>query len=67
MEFESKIGLTFELNDLHQNPCSQTWLSSRNFVGGIYCHANFFCDANFSFVFGPNFKEVKISRGAQTA
>ena len=31
--------------------------------GKIYCYANFFCFANFSIVFGPNFKRGKSLRG----
>ena len=39
--------------------------SSRNFFRGqIYCYANFFCDANFSIVFGLNFRGQKSLRGA---
>ena len=41
------------------------WLSSRNFFqGGIYCYANFFCNA---IVFGPNFREGQTFSGGQTA
>ena len=49
------------------------WLSSRNvFRGGgegkIYCYVNFFCYANFSTVFGSNFRGQKSPRGGgQTA
>ena len=35
----------------------QCWLSSRNFFRGIYCYAN------FSIVFGPNFKGRKVLEG----
>ena len=46
------------------------WLSSRNFFWGggggkIYCYANFFCHANFSIVFGPNFRGAKVSEGGK--
>ena len=43
------------------------WLSSRNVFGGggkMYCFANFFCYADFSIVFGPNFRGTKVSEGA---
>ena len=36
------------------------------FLGGakMYCYASIFCYANFSIVFGPNFKgEAKVSEG----
>ena len=31
--------------------------------GKIYCCANFFCYANFSIIFGPNFRGAKVSEG----
>ena len=40
--------------------------SSRNFFqggGGANCYANFFCYANFSVVFGPNFGEGELLEG----
>ena len=30
-----------------------------------YCYASFFCDANFSIVFGPNFGGAKVSEGGK--
>ena len=47
---------------------ASSWLSSRNFFRGskIYCYANFFCYANCSLVFGPNFRgRQKSLRGKQ--
>ena len=39
-----------------------SWLSFRDFFGGIYCYANFFCYADFSIVFGTNFEGQKSLR-----
>ena len=76
--FISPLILPFHLNFLEEtinlsqstaenNNCAITntgWLSSRDFFrGGIYCYANFFCNANFSIVFGPNFGGGKSLRG----
>ena len=33
--------------------------------GGIYCHSNFYCYANFSIVFEPNFGGAKVSEGGK--
>ena len=33
-------------------------------MAGLLCHADFFCYANFSIVFGPNFRGSKVSGGA---
>ena len=42
------------------------WLSSTTFLeGGIYWHANFYCYANFSIVFRPNFKGEKSGGGGE--
>ena len=29
----------------------------------MYCYANLFCHANFSLVFGPDFREANVSGG----
>ena len=35
------------------------------FSEGIYCHANFFCYANFAVAFGPNFLGDKSLQGGK--
>ena len=58
----SIVKLHIEYSPSQYKAC---WLSSRNFFRGgkIYCYANLFSYANFSFVFGPNFGGGKLPQG----